>query len=134
MTPRKGNRLAVWLYWGGLNGLIAVGLGAFGAHSLKDRLEALGTLATWQTASHYHLIHAVALLFVALLTTNLSNTRWIESIGRLFLAGIVLFAGSLYALALTGVKVLGAITPLGGVCFLAGWLLILLSGVQNMEK
>lgn len=133
------NRIArqsvgVWLFWGGLNGFLAVALGAFGAHSLKERLGALNTLAVWQTASHYHVIHAVALLVVALLAMNLTNTRWIRAIGWLFLVGILLFAGSLYALALTGVKVLGAITPFGGLCFLAGWILILLTGVQNMKN
>lgn len=134
MSRTSRNRVAVWLFWGGLNGFIAVGLGAFGAHALKERLEALNTLTTWQTASHYHLIHAVVLLLVALLTSNLTHTRWLRAIGYLLLSGIVLFAGSLYALALTGIRGLGAITPLGGLCFLSAWVLILLTGVQNMEE
>lgn len=134
MNTSSRNSTAIWLFWGGLNGFLAVALGAFGAHSLKERLEALNTLTVWQTASHYHLIHAVALLVVALLSTNLAQTRWVSKIGWLFVGGILIFSGSLYALALTGAKILGAITPLGGLCFLAGWILILVTGGQNMEE
>lgn len=125
--------MPILLFWGGLNGMLAVGCGAFGAHALKERLEALNTATTWQTASHYHLAHALALVLVALLCDRLKSTKILRGVGWLFLGGILLFSGSLYALALTGVRVLGAITPLGGVCFLAGWLLLLVSGIQNME-
>jgi uncharacterized membrane protein YgdD (TMEM256/DUF423 family) len=100
----------------GLAGFLAVALGAFGAHLLKARLESLGTTSVWQTAVLYHLVHAVALLALAL---GRPVQRWVPS---LFAAGIVIFSGSLYVLALTNIKVLGAITPLGGLCFLAGWL------------
>ena len=97
-------------------GFLAVALGAFGAHGLKDTLTANDTLAIWQTAALYHLVHAVVMLAIASRET-LTVWAW-----RLFAAGVVIFSGSLYALALSNVKVLGAITPIGGVCLLVGWL------------
>lgn len=99
-------------------GFLAVALGAFGAHGLKATLLHHGTLATYETAAHYHLIHAVAMLWAST-RDPLPVWSW-----RCFCAGIVIFSGSLYALAITGVKVLGAITPIGGVFFLIGWLLL----------
>jgi uncharacterized membrane protein YgdD (TMEM256/DUF423 family) len=94
---------------------LGVALGAFGAHALKGTLEANHTTEIWKTAVLYHFIHALALLVLAALPT-LNRVA-----GSLFVAGIVIFSGSLYLLALTNVKWLGAITPLGGLCFLAGW-------------
>jgi uncharacterized membrane protein YgdD (TMEM256/DUF423 family) len=96
-----------------------VALGAFGAHALKRTLEANDTTEVWKTAVLYHFIHALALLVLAALPT-VSRTA-----ASLFVAGIVLFSGSLYLLALTNVKLLGAITPLGGLCFLAGWVCLI---------
>ncbi|HQF55813.1 MAG TPA: DUF423 domain-containing protein [Fibrobacteria bacterium] len=96
---------------------LAVALGAFGAHALKARLPP-DLLAVWTTASQYHLVHAVAL--VALASGRKAPGRsW-----NVLLAGIVLFAGSLYLLALTGIRGLGAITPIGGVLLVAGWILL----------
>ena len=100
----------------GVCGFLAVALGAFGAHGLKGTLAAHGTAAIWETASLYHLIHAVALLAIAMSARVVS--RWIPI---LFVAGIAVFSGTLYVLAVTGLKWLGAITPLGGLCFLIGW-------------
>ena len=97
-------------------GFLAVALGAFGAHGLKATLDQNATLAVWQTAALYHLVHAVVLLVLAQ-KAAVSRVAF-----ALFGAGIVLFSGSLYALAVTNLKWLGAITPLGGVCLLAGWL------------
>lgn len=97
-------------------GFLAVALGAFGAHGLHDLLVKNNALEIWKTAAMYHLIHAVVLLFVAT-RHPLPRLPWI-----LFLAGIVIFSGSLYLLAVTGAHWLGAITPIGGVCLLAGWL------------
>jgi len=93
---------------------IGIGLGAFGAHGLADQLEATGRLNNWGTATLYHLIHGLALFIIAILPGRALGYYW-------FLAGILLFSGSLYALALTDVTRLGAITPLGGVSFLIGW-------------
>ncbi len=93
---------------------LGIALGAFGAHGLAGRLEATGRLDNWETATLYHLIHGLALFVVALIPGRPLGYYW-------FLAGILLFSGSLYALALTDVGKLGAITPLGGVSFLIGW-------------
>ena len=97
-------------------GFLAVALGALGAHSLKATLLANGQGHTWDTAAHYHLVHAVVLLILALRPAVARLPFW------LFTAGIVIFSGSLYVLAGTTTLWLGAITPIGGVCLLAGWL------------
>lgn len=94
---------------------LAVGLGAFGAHALKETLQTNNTTEVWKTAVLYHFVHALALLVLAL-APGVSRAA-----SGLFIAGILVFSGSLYLLALTNVKWLGAITPLGGLCFLAGW-------------
>lgn len=100
---------------------VAVALGAFGAHALKASLQSSGMLDAWNKAVLYHLVHAVALLALALHGTG-NRTAY------LFLAaGILLFSGSLYTMALTNVRWLGAITPLGGLCFLAGWAWLFIS-------
>lgn len=93
---------------------LGIVLGAFGAHGLADRLEMTGRLHNWETATLYHLIHGLAMFVVAAVHPRALGFRW-------FLAGVVLFSGSLYALALTDIATLGAITPLGGVAFLIGW-------------
>ena len=94
---------------------LAVALGAFGAHSLKSTLELRGMLDVWNKAVLYHFIHAIALLVLALYG-NVNRGAW-----WLLFAGMFLFSGSLYLLALTNLRWLGAVTPLGGLCFLAGW-------------
>jgi uncharacterized membrane protein YgdD (TMEM256/DUF423 family) len=105
---------------GALSGFIAVALGAFGAHLLRDRITP-ELMHTFETGQRMHLFHTVALLAAAW-----AATRWptasVTTAGWLFVAGIVLFSGSLYLLAITGHRWLGAITPLGGLCFLGGWL------------
>jgi uncharacterized membrane protein YgdD (TMEM256/DUF423 family) len=106
-----------------LSGFIAVAAGAFGAHSLRDRLSA-DSLQVFQTGVTYQMYHALALLAVAILLARFSvdGSAWLTAAGWLFIAGTVLFSGSLYLLALSGTTWLGAITPLGGVAFLLGWL------------
>jgi uncharacterized membrane protein YgdD (TMEM256/DUF423 family) len=94
---------------------LAVALGAFGAHALRSMLESHGMLDVWNKAVLYHFIHAIALLVLALFGTANRGAWW------LLLAGIFLFSGSLYVMALTNLRWLGAITPLGGICFLGGW-------------
>ena len=94
---------------------VAVALGAFGAHALKASLQNSGMLDAWNKAVLYHFLHAIALLALALQGAG-NRAAWF-----LLAAGILLFSGSLYAMALTNIRWLGAITPLGGVCFLAGW-------------
>jgi uncharacterized membrane protein YgdD (TMEM256/DUF423 family) len=94
---------------------LAVALGAFGAHALRSTIESHGMLEVWNKAVFYHFVHASALLVLALYATSNRGAWW------LLCAGIPLFSGSLYVMALTNVRWLGAITPLGGLCFLAGW-------------
>jgi uncharacterized membrane protein YgdD (TMEM256/DUF423 family) len=113
-----------WL--GCVFGLLAVAAGAFGAHALRARLPA-DLLAVFETAARYQMYHALALLAVALVAARAPSSL-AAAAGWLFCAGIVLFSGSLYALALTGIRVLGAVTPLGGLCFLAGWAALALAG------
>jgi uncharacterized membrane protein YgdD (TMEM256/DUF423 family) len=101
-------------------GFLAVALGAFGAHGLKTTLEANNQLPNWNTAAHYHLIHAVAMLAVALHAPARKCAWW------LWLGGIILFSGSLYVIGLTNLRILGAfVTPVGGVLLMAGWLALL---------
>jgi uncharacterized membrane protein YgdD (TMEM256/DUF423 family) len=102
----------------------AVGFGAFGAHGLKGRLDAY-SMSVYEKAVFYHFVHALGILLVALLArTNAISIAGQARVGWLLLIGIILFSGSLYALALSGVRVLGAITPIGGVAFIAGWLVL----------
>jgi uncharacterized membrane protein YgdD (TMEM256/DUF423 family) len=108
-----------WFVLGALAALIAVAAGAFGAHALKARL-APDMLAIFDTGARYQMAHALALLATAWAATRWPG-RWITAAGALFVAGIVLFSGSLYGLALSGVRAFGAVTPLGGVAFIAGW-------------
>lgn len=103
---------------GALNAAIAVAAGAFGAHGLKERLTPRA-LEIFETGARYHMYHALAMILVGLLVARGTGAA---GAGWLFQAGIALFSGSLYALALTDTKVLGAITPIGGLAFLVGWL------------
>jgi uncharacterized membrane protein YgdD (TMEM256/DUF423 family) len=112
----------VWVRIGALFGCLGVGLGAFGAHGLKEKLQTLGTTATFHTATEYHLYHALALLAVGLLALAGRPGPALSVAGWSFLVGILLFSGSLYALAVTGYTKLGAITPFGGILFLVGWI------------
>jgi uncharacterized membrane protein YgdD (TMEM256/DUF423 family) len=108
-----------FLLVGAVAAFLAVTLGAFGAHGLRGRLSP-EMLGVFETGVRYHMYHALALILVALVMGRMSG--WlIQTAGWAFVAGIVLFSGSLYALALSGVTILGAITPLGGVAFLIGW-------------
>jgi uncharacterized membrane protein YgdD (TMEM256/DUF423 family) len=105
--------------FGAVFAFLGVALGAFGAHALKDRLSS-DMLAVWQTGVFYEQVHSLGVILAGLLFAQFKQPL-IRTAGLLFLAGILVFSGSLYALALSGVRVLGAITPFGGVCFLAGW-------------
>jgi uncharacterized membrane protein YgdD (TMEM256/DUF423 family) len=116
------NRPPSWITLAaGSLGFAGVGLGAFGAHALKDTLTAAGTLPLWQTAVLYQLIHAVALLAVGAWADVGNQIQWIA---RSWTVGILFFSGSLYGLALGGPKILGPVTPLGGLALLTGWALV----------
>jgi uncharacterized membrane protein YgdD (TMEM256/DUF423 family) len=116
-----------FLLAGAVAAFVAVGFGAFGAHGLRGRLTP-DMLAVFETGVRYHMYHALALLLTAALVPRIEG-KAIVAAGWLFVAGIVLFSGSLYLLAVTGVTVLGAITPIGGVAFLAGWALLAVSAL-----
>lgn len=109
-----------FVFVGALMGFVGVGLGAFGAHGLKGRLSP-DMLAVFETGVRYQMYHALALLALGAIMTR-AEGRAVVVAGWSFTAGILIFSWSLYALALTGVTTLGAITPIGGVAFLAGWL------------
>lgn len=113
----------LFLVLAGINGFIAVSLGAFAAHGLKSMLGP-DLLATFQTGVQYHMYHSLALLAVGILVLQFPAQTGLRIAGYLFLAGILIFSGSLYVLALSGIRWLGAITPIGGVAFLAGWALL----------
>lgn len=117
-----------------ISGLTAVLLGAFAAHGLRDKLSP-ALYQAFQTGVSYQFYHTFALIAVALLLlhSNLlsQGTRWFDSAAWLFIAGILLFSGSLYLLAMTGMKWLGPVTPLGGVCFIAAWLCLLIGVIRQ---
>ncbi|HEY2825149.1 MAG TPA: DUF423 domain-containing protein [Gemmatimonadales bacterium] len=114
---------------GAAYGFLAVAAGAFGAHALKTHL-APDLLTTFETAARYQMYHALALFAVAW-THQRAPSPWSEAAGWLFVWGTAIFSGSLYALALSGVVVLGAITPIGGVALLAGWLCLALGATRG---
>ncbi len=116
------NHGRIFMVAGALSGFISVAAGAFGAHALKERLEA-GLLAVFETGSRYQMYHALALLATAWAASQ-SMSAVVRSAGWCFIGGTLLFSGSLYLLALTGTRWWGAITPIGGLLFLAGWLLL----------
>jgi uncharacterized membrane protein YgdD (TMEM256/DUF423 family) len=110
-------------------GFLGVALGAFGAHALREKISP-AALQIWNTAVLYHLLHAVVLLALGLYARSASGAGLgagmdVRLAAGLFTAGILIFSGSLYALALSGIKPLGAITPIGGLCLLAGWGLLI---------
>ena len=121
----------IFIVLSGLLGFSAVALGAFGAHGLRSRLESLPDgvkrLEWWKTAAHDHLIHALALAHAAGLVQRGASTSGSVA-GWSFVAGVALFSGSLYLMTITGQTKLGAITPIGGLCFLVGWGAIAVAG------
>jgi uncharacterized membrane protein YgdD (TMEM256/DUF423 family) len=114
-----------WSAIGAIFLALAVGFGAFGAHALKERLDAY-SLGVWEKAVFYHFIHALGVLVVSMLPrTGTFPVNGASSVCWLLTAGVLIFSGSLYTLALSGgVRSMGAITPIGGLCFIAAWLLL----------
>lgn len=110
----------IFLILGGISGFLAVAAGAFGGHALKQRLEP-EMLAIFEVGARYHLYHTLALLATAWVCTRWPGP-WTSAAGWCFVGGILIFSGSLYLLSLSGTRWLGAITPLGGLAFMAGWL------------
>lgn len=111
--------MKLFVAMGSLLGLLGVAAGAFGAHALEARLDA-DMLAVWETAAKYQMYHALALFGAAWLVGQTQST-WATAAGWAFLGGVVVFSGTLYVLALSGIKWLGAITPIGGTAMIVGW-------------
>jgi uncharacterized membrane protein YgdD (TMEM256/DUF423 family) len=123
---------AFWIRIGAISAGLAVAAGAFGAHALEGKLDARAK-EVFETAARYQMFHAFALLVVGLLALRGRPGRALDLAGWAFLIGAILFSGSLYALALTGIRWLGAITPLGGVGFLVGWTALALYCVEPSQ-
>jgi uncharacterized membrane protein YgdD (TMEM256/DUF423 family) len=121
-----------FLIIGALIGAVGVVLGAFGAHALKDVLSASGRLDTYETAVKYQMYHSLALLLLGLLTLHFDH-KFMQYAGWAFIIGTLIFSGSLYALCATGITKLGAITPIGGVFLIAGWILMALGVYKASE-
>jgi uncharacterized membrane protein YgdD (TMEM256/DUF423 family) len=120
-----------FLALGAISAGISVAAGAFGAHALKARLPA-DLLAVFETGARYEMYHALGLVAAAWAASRApAAAAWAGWAGWLFVAGTVLFSGSLYALALTGVRALGAVTPLGGVAFIAGWIALAVAAIRG---
>lgn len=118
----------LFLMIGALSGAISVAAGAFGAHALREKVEPR-LLEVFETAARYQMYHALALIAVGLVAARWSSGLT-TSAGWLFVAGTVFFSGSLYAMTFTGVRALGAVTPIGGVCFIAGWVCLALAAAK----
>lgn len=127
------NQGRIFLFVGSLFGGLGVILGAFGAHTLKARLIP-ELLATFETGVRYQIYHALALLAVALLYANRPVKGLMTASGWLFVVGTLLFSGSLYALTLSGVGWLGAITPVGGTALIIGWFCLAVAALRDHEK
>lgn len=120
---------SIWIVIGAILGFLSVALGAFGAHGLRSKVTP-ELLSSFETGARYQMYHSLALILVGILA-NHSSSPLLEWSGRLFLAGVVLFSGSLYMLVFTGMNSFGAITPSGGLCFMAGWISLALAAYRG---
>jgi uncharacterized membrane protein YgdD (TMEM256/DUF423 family) len=121
--------MKLFLIIGAINAMLAVALGAFGAHGLEGKISEK-YLEVWKTGVQYQMFHAMGLFVIAFLLSKFPQSSLLTASGWIMFAGIVLFSGSLYVLSTSGIKVLGAITPLGGVAFIIAWILIVVAAVK----
>ncbi|NGY78284.1 DUF423 domain-containing protein [Bacillus megaterium] len=121
--------MKLFLIIGAINAMLAVALGAFGAHGLEGKISEK-YLEVWKTGVQYQMFHAMGLFVIAFLLSKFPQSSLLTASGWIMFAGIVLFSGSLYVLSMSGIKVLGAITPLGGVAFIVAWILIVVAAVK----
>lgn len=121
--------MQILIVLGAIMACLGVALGAFGAHALKDKFPEPRYAAIWETAVQYHMYHAIGLIGLGILSSEalLGTSSLLSWAGYLMFAGIIFFSGSLYVLAVTGVKKLGAITPIGGLLFMIAWVLVVFS-------
>ena len=122
--------MKLFIILGAVNAFIAVALGAFGAHGLEGKIPDK-YLATWNTAVDYQMFHAAGLLIIGLLAGKITSPL-INWSGWMMFIGIIIFSGSLFVLSVTQIKVLGAITPIGGVSFLAAWILMIIAAYKYL--
>lgn len=120
-----------FIFLGSLNAFLAVALGAFGAHALKSRLST-DMLEIYHTGVQYHIFHSLGLILIGIIAQWLSQSPLVNWSGGLILAGIIIFSGSLYVLSITGIKIFGAITPIGGIAFLVGWILLAYASLKHI--
>ena len=120
----------LFVFIGSINAFLAVVIGAYGAHGLKATLSA-EMFTVYETGFDYHIIHSIGLILVGIIAHWATPSRLLIWAGGLFFAGVALFSGSLYALSLTGLRSFGAITPIGGLCFLVGWLILGLAALKK---
>ncbi|WP_067728436.1 DUF423 domain-containing protein [Oceanobacillus damuensis] len=123
--------MKLFLIFGAINGFLAVALGAFGAHGLEGRISEKA-IATWEKAVTYQMFHTMALLVTAILLARFQGDGLLATSGWMFFAGIILFSGSLYIYAVTSIKTFAMITPIGGVAFLIGWVLVGIAVMKNL--
>ncbi|MCS1352155.1 DUF423 domain-containing protein [Mechercharimyces sp. CAU 1602] len=123
--------MKIMIFLGAINMFLAVALGAFGAHGLEGKVSER-MLANWQTGSSYHMTHALGLLLIGLVAKFTGSSPLVMTGGWFILAGIIIFSGSLYLMTLTDVTKLGMITPIGGVSFLIGWILIAVAALKTI--
>ncbi|QTL49538.1 MULTISPECIES: DUF423 domain-containing protein [Priestia] len=121
--------MKLFLMIGAINAMLAVALGAFGAHGLEGKISEK-YLEVWKTGVQYQMFHAMGLFVIAFLLSKFPQSSLLTASGWIMFAGIVLFSGSLYVLSTSGIKVLGAITPLGGVAFIVAWIFIVVAAVK----
>jgi uncharacterized membrane protein YgdD (TMEM256/DUF423 family) len=135
MITLQESRISRWVLVAGAGfAMLAVMIGAFAAHGLKQVLDAY-SLGLIETAVRYQMYHAIALLIVSVISAvPLISPRWLKLAAITFILGIVLFSGSLYLLALSGIKWLGAVTPLGGIAFILGWLALIIAALKKPDQ
>ncbi|KAB7707517.1 DUF423 domain-containing protein [Bacillus aerolatus] len=121
--------MKLFIILGAINAFLSVALGAFGAHGLEGKVEPK-YLEIWKTGVHYQMFHAAGMILIGILIGQVQESSLLNWSGWMMLIGTIVFSGSLYALTLSGVKILGAITPIGGVAFLAGWVLLVLAAMK----
>ncbi len=123
--------MKLFIIIGAINAFLAVALGAFGAHGLEGKVEPK-YLETWETGVKYQMYHALGLIAIGIISGNVSPSSLLNWSGWLMLIGIILFSGSLYVLTLSGIKVLGAVTPFGGIAFLISWILLIVFAAKHL--
>lgn len=123
--------MKIFIIIGAINAMMSVGLGAFGAHALEGKIEPR-YLDVWQTAVSYQMFHSLGIIAIGIISGNVPASALLTWSGWIMTVGIIIFSGSLYILSTSGIKILGAITPIGGVAFIVSWLLLIIFAVKYL--